>query len=257
MTTPRPATDDETVHRPADTGNFGQGDAGPRTTIRDATVSGFGDGIPVVAVLPVVVVDPDDLCRIAVTSLLVQAGMSVQAGVTSGGAALDVLGRERVGMLVTEIVLPDMALVDFLGQARSVQPWVKTIGFTGEHEPEVLGNALTLGLSGLFSKYDDPLLLGRRLRMAAAGGLVLDEITGRAVRDLLGCGGGYAPTLAIRERQVLSLIRDGHTARSAASKLYLSESTVKSHAAKAASRLGTRSSRQAAEKAWRLGLLED
>ena len=68
-------------------------------------------------------------------------------------------------------------------------------------------------------------------------------------------GFDLAVVLPAREREVLDLVLHGHSTRSAGGVLGLAESTVKSHAAKAAARLGMKSSRQAAAEASRRGLI--
>ena len=207
--------------------------------------------------LPVLVVEDDRVCRLAVTSLLVQGGLPLVEPATSGRHALEILRQERVGILLTEVTLPDLALPTLLAEARAIQPWLQVVALTGEHDNDLLAHALSYGLCGLLSKYANPLQLARRIVAASVGGLVLDEITAAVIGALLSeRRHAAAVVLTDREREVLSLLHEGHTARSAGRRLRLAESTVKSHAAKAATRLGVRSSREAAARAWQLGLLD-
>jgi two-component system nitrate/nitrite response regulator NarL len=208
--------------------------------------------------LPILVLEPDKVCRFAVTSLLSGGGMHVSGQVATATEAVELLHTDRFGVLVTEISLPDMSLPTLLATARSMQPWLGVVGLTGEHDAGVLEHALGHGLRGLLSKYASPAQLVRRINTAASGGLVLDEVTVNVLRDVLAARRAPVEGMVLteREREVLTLIRAGHTTRSAASYLSLAESTIKSHAAKAASRLGVRSSQAAAEQAQLLGLLD-
>ena len=61
--------------------------------------------------------------------------------------------------------------------------------------------------------------------------------------------------LTEKEIAVLHLVAEGRTLHSVSRELNIAESTVKSHAAKAAARLGVRNSREAARIASSLGLL--
>ena len=207
------------------------------------------------SLLPVVVVEPDLLARRALAALVVSHGFHLAAATGDAGEAFDVIRSRAVGTLLTEIVLPDMTLAEFLTAARGTQPGVRTVVVTGEEDGNVLADVLRTGVDAILSKYSPPAALMLRLACVSPGGLLLDENTGPPVREWLrGQADGVLP-LPRREREVLELVLQGHSVRSAARELGLAESTVKSHAAKAAARLGMRTSRDAAAEARRRGLV--
>lgn len=208
------------------------------------------------SVLPVVLVEPDELARRALSALLVGHGFQLVEAFDRGLPALEALREQHVGMLVSEISLPDMAFRELADEARRRRAGIRIVAVTGEGDADVLAETLRVGVSALLSKYTHPQALMGRLGMVFAGGLLLDEITSPPLLHWLRRETrGADLVLPAREREVLELILQGHGTRSASKALGLAESTVKSHAAKAAARLGMRSSRQAAIEANRRGLI--
>ena len=67
---------------------------------------------------------------------------------------------------------------------------------------------------------------------------------------------GHDPdSAALRERDVLSLVAEGHTNREIGDRLFISEKTVSVHVSNAMAKLGALSRYEAAAAAERLGLL--
>jgi len=208
--------------------------------------------------LTALVVDPDPLIQRAVSSLLLAGGfLSVIAG-GSGTEALALLQQSLIGVVVTEVTLPDMAFSRFVTQVGALQPAARVVALTAESDPCLLAESLRSNVVGLLSKYGNPQLLAGRVAATSGGGLILDEITApQLMSGFRDVDIGFEPVLTAREREVLGLLLTGCTISAAAKRLRLAESTVKSHANKAATRLGMRSSREAAHEAKRRGLLED
>ena len=65
------------------------------------------------------------------------------------------------------------------------------------------------------------------------------------------------PQLSDRERQVLDLLAEGLNTTSIASKLYISESTAKTHIAKIYDKLGAANRAQALVTAMKMGMLTE
>ena len=65
------------------------------------------------------------------------------------------------------------------------------------------------------------------------------------------------PRLTDRERQVLDLLAEGHGVSQIAARLYLSESTAKSHIGRIYDKLGAANRAQALVTAMRMGLIAD
>lgn len=186
---------------------------------------------------------------------MVAHGFQVVAAVERGSEAIEVSERHHVGVLVTEIALPDMPFRVMLMGVRTARPAIRAVVVTGESDAAVLVETLRSGVAGILSKYTPPESLMLRIASTFRDGLILDEITGPVVLRGIAETGSTAPALPEREREVLELVLAGCTTATIGRRLGLAESTVKSHAAKAAVRLGVKTSKEAAEKAARHGLV--
>ena len=84
----------------------------------------------------VLVVDPDELMRESLSLSLRGAGLPVTPA-ASGAAALAILGAHpRIGLLVTDWVMPDTDGVTLIKSARALKTDLPAILLTGEHGPD-------------------------------------------------------------------------------------------------------------------------
>jgi DNA-binding NarL/FixJ family response regulator len=98
--------------------------------------------------------------------------------------------------------------------------------------------ALSAGVVGVVVSNELDFGLGACVRAVTAGHLCVPRGHWREVDP---------PVLSVRERQVLGLVAMGYMNRQIADRLFLAESTVKSHLSSAFSKLGVRSRSEAAE----------
>ncbi|MGW6933538.1 response regulator [Lentzea sp. NPDC054927] len=113
--------------------------------------------------------------------------------------------------------------------------------------------ALQAGARGYVLKAGLPEELFRAVREAATGGIGLaSEVVGHLV------GRVVTPPLELseREKEVIRLMADGHSNRSIAQSLFLSEATVKTHLVRVYRKLGVDNRAAAVSEAVRRGLLE-
>ena len=124
-------------------------------------------------------------------------------------------------------------------------------------------DALQAGASGFLLKDAPPEQLVAAIRTVAAGdALLAPSITRRLIEDFI----RRQPTRATdapglqeltpREREVLELIARGRSNAEIASRLFVSDATVKTHVAHIFSKLGLRDRAQAVVYAYETGLVE-
>jgi CheY-like chemotaxis protein len=96
----------------------------------------------------------------------------------NGAEAVEVLGRERVDLVLTDLQMPVMNGYELIKYCREHHPRLLLAAMTGDCSPDVLKRLLALGVSACFEKpfdYDqvaqqvrDSLALGRLFPRSAA-----------------------------------------------------------------------------------------
>jgi DNA-binding NarL/FixJ family response regulator len=113
--------------------------------------------------------------------------------------------------------------------------------------------ALEAGARGYVLKAGPPQELFRAVHSAAAGGMGLAP---EIVSDLVSQVVGLRTDLTQREADVVQLMSEGHSNRSVAESLFLSEATIKTHLIRIYRKLGVDNRAAAVSKAARRGLLD-
>lgn len=217
----------------------------------------------------VVVVDDEELIRSGVRLILSSApGIEVVAECT-GANAVQTVRSTKPDVLLLDIRMPDTDGLSVLRQLRPAGPGQPVPGpdlpavcmLTTFDADEYLTAALHLGAAGYLLKDADPARLIETVRVLAAGGSTLDpSITPTVIGGYLHRAAGTPEanraisTLTPREREVLTLVADGHSNAVIAQRLGLAHGTVKDHVSTLLGKLGGLNRVQAAVLADRAGL---
>ena len=191
-------------------------------------------------------VDDHPVVRAGLRALLeADAELEVVADVGSGDEALQALDRlVTTGEGVPDLVLMDLNLGDGSGgiettrRLRTQHPDVQVLAVTTfDAEADVVG-ALEAGASGYVLKDAPTEALLDAVREAAAGRSVLSpEVQQLLVRRMAEPRTALSP----RETEILEVLATGATNREAAKRLFISESTVKTHLVHLYEKLGVES----------------
>jgi DNA-binding NarL/FixJ family response regulator len=182
------------------------------------------------------------------------------------GAAGD--GEEAVRLVIehdADVVLMDLRMprcdgVTATARIRAEHPRTRVVVLTTYAEDVDIMAALKAGALGYLTKDAGRVQIAGAIRAAAAGQAVLDpQVQARLVAAAV--AGPAAPAitelpdgLTARESEVLILIASGLSNREIASKLFLSEATVKSHINRLFAKTGVRDRAQAVQYAYQQGL---
>ncbi|MFI1720704.1 response regulator [Streptomyces sp. NPDC020489] len=207
----------------------------------------------------VLVVDDQTLIRDGIASLL-----SIRPGLTVVGTAVD--GRDAVAktlelgpdVVLMDVRMPRMDGVEAVAVLRSRAPRCRVVMLTTFDDEEYVVQALRAGAHGYLLKDLPAEELAHAVRLAHAGVTQLDSSVARHLTAALPsptAPAAPAVPLSPRETDILRLVAQGHTNREIASRLYLSEGTVKNHISRILTRLALRDRTQAALRARDLGLL--
>lgn len=173
-------------------------------------------------------------------------------------ATLPGFGREEPDVVITDIGLPGMSGIEGIRLLREKHPNLPFIALTVYDDDERVFEALCAGAYGYLLKNTPPAKLLDCLREVVAGGAPMSpEIARRVVvlfRD-------FRPPvksdchLTTQEREVLKLLVEGHSYKTAAFKLNITTNTVSFHLRNIYGKLQVHSKSEAVAKALRQTLV--
>ena len=202
----------------------------------------------------VLLIDDHELIRQGLAGAFAQAeGFDVagQAGSVEEGLAL---ARDlSPDVVVTDVRLPDGSGLDVVRTLRKERRDVGLVVLTMYAGDEQLFAAMDAGASSFVGKDAPTSSVISAARQASIAPLTFACAgLGEALVRRMDSG---APRLSDRERQVLDLLAEGLGVTAIAGRLYLSESTAKSHIGRIYEKLGAANRAQALVSAMRLGLI--
>ncbi|MGC7093657.1 response regulator [Amycolatopsis lurida] len=207
--------------------------------------------------IKVIVADDQQAVREGLAALLGMAGDVLVTGTAANGRqVLDLLtaGTEA------DVVLMDlrMPVLDGVGATTRItaeHPGVAVVVLTTYADDESIGGALRAGARGYLTKDAGRTEIATALRCAVAGQSAFDPaVTQRLVEalDSTPPASRVPPDrLTAREAEVLGLIGGGLTNAEIAAKLFIGETTVKTHINNAFAKIGVRNRAEAVRYAYR------
>jgi DNA-binding NarL/FixJ family response regulator len=202
--------------------------------------------------LRVLVVASDQLARAGLAALLAQQ---------PGTLTVDQAGADEDFQIVLETSRPDVVLWD-LGWNPAGD--LERIAQLPENTPPVLAlipdeshaaETWAAGVGGLLLRDVDAALLLTALAARAQGLVVLDPALSGAAPTARPLPTGPLPELTQRELQALRLLAEGLPNKTIATRMDISEHTVKFHVNSILGKLGAQSRTEAVTRATRLGLI--
>ena len=137
-------------------------------------------------------------------------------------------------VLLLDVAMPDGDGIDAIPDLQRISPDTKVIVLTMFAEVSVVQRALEAKADGYLFKSVGKEELNKAILSVNAGGTYLCE----EAQNLLLEHGETAPTLTLREREILRLISEGHTMKEIAEQLCLGFETVHSYTKSLRQKLG-------------------
>jgi DNA-binding NarL/FixJ family response regulator len=210
-------------------------------------------------VIRVLVVDDQELVRAGLRTILESGGdISVVGEASDGAAAVDAAVRLRPDVVLMDIRMPRMDGVEATRRMTGTRVVMLT---TFDHDEYVI-EALRAGASGFLVKDAPSEELLRAVRVVAAGDALLSpSVTRRMLARVVSAGPrtrtppAGLTDLTERERDVLALVAQGSSNQEIATRLHVTEATVKTHVSHVLDKLGLRDRVQAVVLAYESGLV--
>jgi DNA-binding NarL/FixJ family response regulator len=170
-----------------------------------------------------------------------------------GAEALARVRRLGADVALMDLRMPRMGGAEAIRRLRETAPSVRVLVLTTYDTDSDVLPAIEAGAIGYLLKDAPREELLRAVRAAAKGEAVLSPAVARRLMGQV--RKPPAEALSQRELEVLRLIAGGATNREAATRLFVSEATVKTHLLHAYEKLGVRDRAAAVGEAYRRGLL--
>lgn len=204
----------------------------------------------------ILMVDDHELIRSGLSGAFQASGeFEVVGQAGSVAEALAAARRTQPDVVVTDVRLPDGSGLDIVRALRDERPEVGLVVLTMYAGDEQLFAAMDAGASAFVGKDAPSTEVINAAKHAAVSPRTFTCVgLGEAMMRKMTSA---TPRLSEREREVLDLLAKGMGVSGIAGKLYVSESTTKSHITKIYDKLGAANRAQALVAAMRLGLLND
>jgi DNA-binding NarL/FixJ family response regulator len=189
----------------------------------------------------------------SLTRFLTAAGLTVVGSACDGEAALAAVEELHPDVLVADVRMPRVDGIELAARVAKSSPETGVLLYSGLGDAGLVSDALDAGARG-FAVKDAPLDdLVRAVVVVADGGIYIDPVLGARLASPRQAAGRRA--LSDRERSVLRMLAEGDSYNEIGKKVFLSPDTVRSHAARAMTKLGCRTRTQAVAVALRDGLI--
>ena len=208
----------------------------------------------------VLVADDQSMVRAGFRMLLAgEADIEVVAEASTGLEAVDKAERFHPTVVLMDIRMPELDGLEATRRILAADPAARILILTTFDLDEYIYEALKAGASGFVLKDDPPEQLIAAIHTIAAGDALLSSaVTKRVIEQFTHIPRPTPPreldALTERERDILRLIAEGLSNSEIGERLYISETTVKTHVTHVLQKLNLRDRVQAVVLAYQSGL---
>lgn len=211
--------------------------------------------------LRVLIVDDQQLVRAGFGRLIEsESDLEVVAEASDGDEAIDAAARHRPDVVLMDIRMPRVDGIRATATIVRSTPATRVLILTTYDLDEYVFEALRAGASGFLLKDAPPQHLIDAIHVVAAGdALLAPSVTRRLIAEFTShrrpSDTPALATLTPRERETLEHLAQGLSNAEIAARLYVGESTIKTHVTNVLAKTGTRDRVQAVVFAYETGLV--
>src|SRR5436190_4749201 len=204
--------------------------------------------------------DDHRLLREGLRRSLSDEGFEVVGEASDGLEAVKLAGDLNPDVVLMDVSMPEMDGVEAARRVHENNPEVRVVMLTMHADADVVASAIRAGASGYLLKDCSTEEIADAVRMAASGDTALSpQLASTMLNELRRLDRPTQPeddrVITKREEEVLQLVADGCSTPEVATKLYISQKTVKNHLASIYQKLDARDRTQAVVQAVRMGII--
>ncbi|MBO9660084.1 MAG: response regulator transcription factor [Chitinophagaceae bacterium] len=195
--------------------------------------------------------DEDSIRQSLLTLLYRQDELEVVDAFEDGEAALDLLKKKPVDVLLFDINLPGISGIDVVNKLKVIHPAMQCMALTSYDDAETAFRALKAGATGYILKNTDPQKLVEAILDIHHGGSPMSSQIARLVVTEFAANKTekfQSDILSRRENEILALLSEGLRYKEIAAKLFISIETVRTHIRNIYEKLQVRTRAQALSK---------
>lgn len=163
------------------------------------------------------------------------------AEVSDGKSLMDILEKEEVDVVLTDINMPKMSGIEVAKLINEKYPNTKVIAFSQYDEKRFVKQVLKSGASGYMLKSTPAREFVKAIRMVHSGGMYLSEGLPNIFDQKPKKRSNYLfPEISPRELDVLKEICEGKNTQEIADTLFISYNTVETHRANLLLKVGVK-----------------
>jgi DNA-binding NarL/FixJ family response regulator len=199
----------------------------------------------------VLLADDHAVVRLGLRAMIdAQPDLEVAGEAESGPDAVARFAELRPDIAVVDLLLPGMDGAEVVAAIRENFPRARALIVSGSSGSEHIHRALKAGASGYLLKSAPPAALVAAIRRVLAGSRVIPSDVAQELAER-----AYQSDLSERELDVLAAIVAGLSNKEIASRLDLTEATIKTHITHILEKLGVEDRTQAALAAVKRGII--
>ncbi len=209
------------------------------------------------------IVDDQPFVRESLRTLLDRyEDLNVVGLAEDGNEAIDLCGRLQPHVILMDLDMQHMDGVEATKKIKQQWPHIRILIFTTFRDTEQALESLRNGADGFLLKSIETLELANMIRLIHKGGTLIDQGMSHKIFEKFDApketpqSKATAYELTAREIEILQLVAKGLRYTTIASRLYLSNGTVRNYASTAYTKLGVRNKEEAVQKALEIGIIE-
>ncbi len=209
------------------------------------------------------IVDDQPFVRESLRTLLDRyEDLNVVGLAEDGNEAIDLCGRLQPHVILMDLDMQHMDGVEATKKIKQQWPHIRVLIFTTFQDTEQAVESLRNGADGFLLKSIETLELANTIRLIHKGGTLIDQGMSHKIFEKFDeqketpQSKAAAYELTAREIEILQLVAKGLRYTTIASRLYLSNGTVRNYASTAYTKLGVRNKEEAVQKALKIGIIE-